>query len=101
MSEVGSRGPMQDRLSEVGWQLDNLMALDTSGKGVVPKLYRAAVAQSNGPLSTTGAELLVNHVGHGDVVGIITGFPSRSFLLEGVTETDGPVGAALLARMLE
>jgi D-glutamate cyclase len=85
----------------IGWQLDNLMALDTSGKGIVPKLYRAAIAQTGSPLSTGAARLLVDHVGHGDVVGIISGFPSRSFLLEGVTETDGPVGAAVLARVLE
>lgn len=86
---------------ELGWQIDHLMALDTSGKGVVPGLYRAAAERTGGPLSTTAARLLVDGTGHGDVVFILTGFPSRSFLLEGVTETDGPVGAALLARVLE
>lgn len=90
-----------DRIEEIGWQIDHLMALDTSGKGVVPGLYRAAARATGAPLSTAAARLLVNGAGHGDVVAILTGFPSRSFLLEGVTETDGPVGAAVLARVLE
>lgn len=90
-----------ERTHEVGWQVDHLMALDTSGKGVVPELYRAASDRTGAPLTTTAARLLTDRVRHGDVVGILTGFPSRSFLLEGVTETDGPVGAALLARVLE
>ncbi|WP_084210805.1 glutamate cyclase domain-containing protein [Pseudonocardia acaciae] len=88
-------------LDEVGRQLDHLMSLDTSGKGVVPPLYRAATSGAAEPLSTGAARMLAERVEPGDVVGIITGFPSRSFLLEGVTETDGPVGAALLARVLE
>lgn len=88
-------------LDEVGRQLDHLMSLDTSGKGVVPPLYRAAADQAREPLSTLAARMLAERVRPGEVVGIITGFPSRSFLLEGVTETDGPVGAALLARVLE
>jgi hypothetical protein len=88
-------------VEEIGWQLDHLMALDTAGKGIVPKLYRAAVGQTGKPLATEAARLLVEQAGHGDVVAILSGFPSRSFLLEGVTETDGPVGAALLARVLE
>lgn len=86
---------------EIGWQIDHLMALDTSGKGVVPFLYRAAAEQYGEPLSLRAARLLVERVKPGDTVLILTGFPSRSFLLEGVTETDGPVGAALLARVIE
>lgn len=101
MTTERAPGRTTDRISEIGWQIDHLMALDTSGKGVVPGLYRAAAAATGAPLSTTAARLLADGVGHGDVVAILTGFPSRSFLLEGVTETDGPVGAALLARVLE
>jgi hypothetical protein len=86
----------------IGWQLDHLMALDTSGKGLTPVLYQAALKHQNGqPLSLTAARALCERIRSGDVIGILTGFPSRSFLLEGVTETDGPVGAAVLARVVE
>ncbi len=48
-----------------------------------------------------GARRLQAVVQPGDAILIATGFPSRSFLREGVTETDGPIGAAVLARALE
>jgi D-glutamate cyclase len=89
-------------LENIGWQLDHLMALDTSGKGRVGRLYGASVESNGGrPLTLAAAQALKAQVRPGSVVGILTGFPSRSFLLEGVTETDGPVGAAVLARFVE
>ncbi len=89
-------------LVNIGWQLDHLMALDTSGKGIVGRLYGASVESNRGrPLTLAAAQALIARVEPGAVVGILTGFPSRSFLLEGVTETDGPVGAAVLARIVE
>lgn len=92
----------EQTFTNIGLQLDHLMSLDTSGKGVTEPLYQAALEQTGGqPLAMAAARALCERIKPGDVVGIITGFPSRSFLLEGVTETDGPVGAAVLARMLE
>lgn len=92
----------EQALTNIGWQLDHLMALDTSGKGVTELLYQAALKGTAGqPLTTAAARALCASIKPGDVVGILTGFPSRSFLLEAVTETDGPVGAAVLARVLE
>jgi len=97
MDEKGVRNLM-DR---IGWQVDQVMSLDTAGKGILPELYKEAVTQVKGPLSMTAARRLREVVSAGDVVGIITGFPSRSFLGPGISETDGPVGAAFLARMVE
>jgi hypothetical protein len=94
--------PNVDELfTRIGWQIDQLMAIDTRGKGIVPALYAAAVAVVEGPLAMRAAQRLRAAVNPGDVVGIITGFPSRSFLGRGITETDGPVGAIYLARVLE
>ena len=94
--------PQVDELfTRIGWQIDQLMAIDTRGKGIVPALYDAAVEIVQGPLAMRAAQRLRAAVNPGDVVGIITGFPSRSFLGRGITETDGPVGAIYLARVLE
>lgn len=94
--------PNVDELfTRIGWQIDNLMAIDTRGKGIVPALYQAATEIVRAPLAMTAAQRLRTAIAPGDVVGIITGFPSRSFLGRGITETDGPVGALYLARVLE
>ncbi|MFZ4663528.1 MAG: glutamate cyclase domain-containing protein [Caldilineaceae bacterium] len=94
--------PNVDQLFDrIGWQIDQLMSIDTRGKGHIPALYQAAVAQVNAPLAMTAARRLREVIAPGDVVGIITGFPSRSFLGRGITETDGPVGAVYLARVLD
>jgi D-glutamate cyclase len=91
-----------DRLFErIGWQVDHLMSIDTRGKGIIPAMYKAAIDVVNAPLAMTAAKRIRQVVGRGDVVGLITGFPSRSFLGRGITETDGPVGAVYLARVLE
>lgn len=44
---------------------------------------------------------LRRRVRRGDPVLICTGWPSRSWLIRGLTETDGPVGAGYLARVVE
>lgn len=94
--------PNVDMLFErIGWQIDQLMSIDTRGKGIIPALYNAAREVVGKPLAMTAARALREAVNPGDVVGIITGFPSRSFLGRGITETDGPIGAVYLARVLE
>lgn len=91
-----------EALTNIGRQLDQLAGLDTSGKGVTHPLYEASLRSNDGiPVTLSAAQALRERVSPGSVVGILTGFPSRSFLLEGVTETDGPVGAAILARFVE
>jgi hypothetical protein len=87
--------------TRIGWQIDHLMAIDTMGKGIVPALYQAAVDLIQAPLAMTAAQRMRAVIQPGDVVGIITGFPSRSFLGRGITETDGPVGAVYLARVID
>jgi hypothetical protein len=92
---------VDDLFERIGWQVDQLMSIDTRGKGIIPPLYQAAREWLGKPLAMTAARALRERIKPGDVVGIITGFPSRSFLGRGITETDGPVGAVFLARVLE
>lgn len=89
------------RLIAIGESLDKLMSLDLTSRGAVLTLYDEARRLHGEPLTAAAAWSLAKVVKPGDPVLIITGFPSRSWLVEGLTETDGPVGAAVLARALE
>ncbi len=77
--------------------IDRLVTLDMSGRGVIYKLYNAARELTGKPLILNAAEMVVGRVGKGDSAVITTGFrvlPSQ------VQETDGPLGAASIARAL-
>ncbi|AEF83023.1 DUF4392 domain-containing protein [Leadbettera azotonutricia] len=89
----------QKELTEfnLGKSLDSLMNLDPRGYGVCNILYEAAYKRSGGPLTMKAAEVLLSSVGEGDTVFIITGFVLKNY---NKAETDGPVGAAALARSL-
>ncbi|MBE3597836.1 MAG: DUF4392 domain-containing protein [Limnochordaceae bacterium] len=90
--------------------MDHLIAADLTARGVVDPLFEAAAAQAcgtvegrSGPPSLTEAvsgaiaRRLIAH-GAGARALLATGFPSRSWLFDDLTETDGPVGVAVLAR---
>lgn len=77
--------------------IDRLVTIDMSGRGVIYKLYDAARGLTGRPLILNAAEEIVSKVGRGDSAIIVTGFrvlPSQ------VQETDGPLGAASIARAL-
>jgi hypothetical protein len=79
----------------VGENLDQIMNLDPRGYGVCRILYEASRAYTGKPLTLNGAELLIRTVQKGDFIFILTGFILPGFLQ---AETDGAIGAALLAR---
>jgi hypothetical protein len=81
----------------LGKNLDNLVNLDPRGYGVCRILYDAAYKKSGGPLTTQAARSLLSVLKDGDAVFIITGFVLPHYHR---AETDGPVGAAALARSL-
>jgi hypothetical protein len=69
-------------------------------RGVIRPLYDAARdAQGGDPLVYLAARALLDRVSRRDVVLIVTGSGSRYGLHKG--ETDGPLGAASLARVLD
>ncbi|HUW87282.1 MAG TPA: glutamate cyclase domain-containing protein [Candidatus Paceibacterota bacterium] len=98
---MDSHAQALDQWSELGRVLDNLVAIDLVARGICHQLYDAAVQLSGSPLTTGTALALQERVLPGKVVFICTGWPSRSWLMKGLTETDGPVGAAYLARAIE
>jgi hypothetical protein len=86
------------RYGNVSRTIDNFMKLDYTGVGLIDKLYEALQTRQPGPCCMGAAERLVAaaKAKPGSPILIATGFPEGG----GVPETDGPVGAALLARAL-
>ncbi|MFC6496437.1 glutamate cyclase domain-containing protein [Gemmobacter lanyuensis] len=77
--------------------IENFMTLDLTGVGLIGKIYAALQQVQPGPACMIAAQIVVKRLRDqpGPVV-IASGFPEGA----GVPETDGPVGAALLARAL-
>lgn len=78
--------------------IDRLVSIDVSGYGVIGKLYDAARAHHGMPLSLLAATTLATNIKPLDTFFVTTGW-----ILPGTypyTETDGPIGAAILGRAL-
>lgn len=91
---------MPDLLGEM---VDRLVTIELKNRGMphgfLVDLYDMARAEGDGrPLTTRAAELLHGNVGRGDTVFILTGAGYPPQMPTG--ESDGPPGAAVLARML-
>jgi len=80
--------------------IDRLITVDVGSRGVIGKLYQAARSLSSKPLVLTAAEALQRALHNEDVVFIATGWPDRTAVDLTIAETDGPSGAAVLARAL-
>ncbi|MBN8943203.1 MAG: DUF4392 domain-containing protein [Rhizobiales bacterium] len=77
--------------------IDDFMTIDLTGVGLIGKIYDAVQERQPGPVCMGAAEIIAAALREqGGPVLIATGFPEGG----GVPETDGPVGAALLARAL-
>lgn len=89
-------------LDRIGEAIDHLVTAPISNwtilKGIpLQTLYAASRRQARGPLTLAAARLLAERVRAGDVVLLLSGFIIRDY---GRPETDGPIGAAVLARAL-
>jgi hypothetical protein len=87
----------------VGEAVDRLITIEAKNRGmphgILQPLYEAARAAGGGrPVTTLAAEGLMRHVGKGDTVFILTGAGYEPTMPKG--ESDGPPGAASLARIL-
>jgi D-glutamate cyclase len=79
----------------VAQTIENFMTLDLTGVGLISKIYASLQKQQPGPACMLAAKIIVDRVkSHPGPIVIATGFPEGA----GVPETDGPVGAALMAR---
>lgn len=106
MIETNDTMTVSDKLERAQWLrlgevIDSLIASDFTARGICRELHTAAKQRVQYPLAMEAAMRLCADVEPGDAVLICTGWPSRSWLMRGLTETDGPVGAGYLARALE
>lgn len=83
-----------------GETIDRLITIDLPRRGVIDTIYPLARAHHGAPLSSSAALLLHRSISPGQVVLIATGWLDRPHVSRLVAETDGPPGAATLARAL-
>lgn len=93
-------------MREPGWDvmtwavaenIERLVTLDIRHYGIVHHLAAAARRQVGRPVAMAAAEALLERVGGGDAVLLLTGFPIPPL---GRGEADGLAGTAMLARVL-
>ncbi|MBI2457370.1 MAG: DUF4392 domain-containing protein [candidate division NC10 bacterium] len=89
---------MDPLLQHIGESVDRLVTIDVLGYGVIGPLYGAARERQEPPLCLSAARALADRVGPGACAMITTGWILPGHAPYG--ETDGPVGAAVLARAL-
>jgi hypothetical protein len=85
-------------MQQVGENVDRLITIDFPSYGVIGPLHAGARARQGGPLCMRAAEMLAERVTPGSTVVILTGLIIPGHHPFG--ETDGPLGAAVLARAL-
>jgi len=90
----------EERLLSVGEAIDQLINTDISGRGVVGKLYSFAREKIKKPLALNASENLNKRVKEKGTIFIATGWIHRPWVSDHIAETDGPPGAAGLARAL-
>jgi hypothetical protein len=86
----------------IGEVIDKIVSIEMRDQrptqGVIEQLYRAARDRFQDPLTMRAALLLKERLAPGDVACIVTGAGIKDYLPAG--ETDGPMGAAAVARIL-
>lgn len=85
-------------MEAIGDAVDQLLTVDAGGRGVIGELADAARQYHGRSPTLEAAERLEGEVSEGDDVLIVTGFLVPPTLAQ---ETDGPVGAASLARAIK
>jgi hypothetical protein len=88
---------MKITIEKKGYMIDQIAALDLPARKVAQQLYEAALSIVNKPLCLAAAEKIVAETRRGDSAFLITGFPIAP---KNRWETDGPLGAAVLAEVL-
>lgn len=81
-------------------RIDRIVTTDVGARRVIDPLYQWARARQGRPLCLLAAEKLLERAAKGKPVLIATGWPDRPNVSVSIAESDGPVGAAALARAL-
>lgn len=88
----------ESRAKEISEHIDRLITVDFHTRKFIIELYEAArKSAGNIPLTYKAASSIIRKVRHGSTVIFLSGFPTYGTF---VAEQDGPVGAAMLARVL-
>ncbi|MEM2988734.1 MAG: DUF4392 domain-containing protein [Candidatus Bathyarchaeia archaeon] len=88
---------MEKNIEYIGEGIDRLITLDIRARGVIYNLYAAARELTGGPIALMVARSINEAIKKGGSVVITTGF---IVLPQKIQETDGPLGAAALAKSL-
>ncbi len=99
VTQLEDETPMvkDDVVSYACEEIDKVISLDVSMRGLIKPLYEHAVKIGDSPLVLNAAEKIKSNISEGDVVIIASGCVlSPTFLKVG--EMDGPPGATALAR---
>ncbi|MEX1271527.1 MAG: glutamate cyclase domain-containing protein [Acidimicrobiia bacterium] len=80
--------------------IDRLVSIDFPRRGVIDTIAPLARAHFRRPLAGLAADLLIRRTQPGEIVLIATGWLDRPHVSTNVAESDGPPGAAALARAL-
>lgn len=88
-----------EEIERIGNSVDQLVSLDVAGRKFIRTVYPVARERHGRPLCLLAAERLKERVSHGDVVLIPCGMLIHPYPT--LSETDGPLGAAALARALQ
>ena len=87
----------------IGENIDRIATIEirtkTPPRGIIHRLYEAARKKCGHPLTMTAASRIVETLKEYDNFLIVTGAGAWPVLLKG--ETDGPLGAASLARAID
>lgn len=87
-----------DRSEIAGENIDKVISIDVSSRGVIDILYKATKEKTGSSLTLTAARRLFEVLRPVEPVIIITGAVLRAEIDPGIGETDGPPGAAIVAR---
>lgn len=90
----------KEKLVEIFDRIDRLVNLDIPGRGVIHLLFQFARNKVEYPLIMLASQRLDKMITKGDIVFIATGWPDRPEITPAIAETDGPPGAASLARAI-
>lgn len=99
-SYLGERPDRNELEHRLGTTLDRLMTLDVNLTGRSDHLYSIERRRLQRPISLTLATRLLETVGAGSTLLIVTGCSVRPEIDFGVGEPDGPPGAAAIARAM-
>lgn len=90
----------EEALVAAGEAIDQLINTDVSGRRLIRKIYSFAREKIEEPLALNAARNLHHRIKEKGTVFISTGWNIRPWVSNYVAETDGPPGAATLARAL-